>query len=190
VVVPDRLEQYSHGCPTSVASRAKTDNGIRSVDVMPILRDELDAYRSRLDPAPDALVFGTGTRAKGNRTNVRLRMLAPAVERADKRLAKAEVRPLPEGLRPHDLRRMFASLLFAIGEARPYVMAQMGQTTPNLTLTIYARQMDRRDAEPERLNALVQGEIETEKDSNGARAAMVESAEIATKPVESGMQGA
>jgi len=35
-------------------------------------------------------------------------------------------------------------------------MAQMGHTTPNLTLAIYARQMDRRDSEPERLNALVE----------------------------------
>ena len=33
----------------------------------------------------------------------------------------------------------------------------MGHTTANLTLSIYARQMDRRDGEPERLKALVQG---------------------------------
>jgi hypothetical protein len=46
------------------------------------------------------------------------------------------------------------SLLFAIGEAPPYVMAQMGHTTPNLTLAIYARQMDRRDGELEHLKAL------------------------------------
>ena len=36
-------------------------------------------------------------------------------------------------------------------------MAQMGHTTPNLTLAIYARQMDRRDGEPECLKALVEG---------------------------------
>ena len=65
--------------------------------------------------------------------------------------------PPPEGLTPHSLRRTFASLLFAIGETPPYVMAQMGHTTPNLTLAIYARQMDRRDGEPERLKALVAG---------------------------------
>lgn len=55
------------------------------------------------------------------------------------------------------LRRTFASLLFAIGETPPYVMAQMGHTTPNLTLAIYARQMDRRDGEPDRLRTLVEG---------------------------------
>ena len=36
-------------------------------------------------------------------------------------------------------------------------MAQMGHTTANLTLAIYARQMDRRDGELERLKALVVG---------------------------------
>jgi len=47
--------------------------------------------------------------------------------------------------------------VFALGEAPPYVMAQLGHTTPSLTLAIYARQMDRRDGEPERLKALVEG---------------------------------
>jgi hypothetical protein len=56
------------------------------------------------------------------------------------------------------MRRTFASLLYALGEAPPYVMAQMGHTSPNLALSIYAKTMDRRDGEPERLRALVQGE--------------------------------
>jgi hypothetical protein len=53
--------------------------------------------------------------------------------------------------------RTYASLLFAVGGSPPYVMAQMGHTTANLTLAIYARQMDRRDGEPQRLRALVEG---------------------------------
>jgi hypothetical protein len=63
----------------------------------------------------------------------------------------------PDGLTPHSLRRTYASILFAVGESPPYVMGQIGHTTPNLMLTIYARQKDRRDGEPERLNALVEG---------------------------------
>jgi len=59
---------------------------------------------------------------------------------------------------PHSLRRTFASLLFAIGEPPPYVMAQMGHSTASLTLSIDARQMDRRDGDSERLRALVSGE--------------------------------
>src|SRR6185312_125780 len=78
-----------------------------------------------------------------------------------------ETEPLPVGLTPHSLRRTFASLLFALGEAPPYVMAQMGHTTPNLTLSIYARCMDRRDGEPERLKALVEGRIGVPAGTNG-----------------------
>jgi len=36
-------------------------------------------------------------------------------------------------------------------------MEQMGHTTPNLTLALYARAMQRRDGERERLRALVDG---------------------------------
>ena len=36
-------------------------------------------------------------------------------------------------------------------------MAQMGHTMPNLTLSLYARAMQRRDGERERLRALVEG---------------------------------
>ena len=38
-------------------------------------------------------------------------------------------------------------------------MAQMGHTSPQLALAIYAREMDRRDGEPERLRALVEGDV-------------------------------
>jgi integrase len=102
-------------------------------------------------------VFRTSTGRKLGATNIRRRILAKAIEQANKQLSVDESEPLPERLTPHSLRRTYASLLFAIGEAPPYVMAQMGHTTANLTLTIYARQMDRRDGEPERLKALVEG---------------------------------
>jgi hypothetical protein len=47
--------------------------------------------------------------------------------------------------------------LFALGEPPTYVMSQMGHTTPVLTLTLYAREMNRRDGEQARLNPLVAG---------------------------------
>jgi integrase len=90
-------------------------------------------------------------------SNVRSRVLLKAIARANEALATAGVEPLPDGLTPHSLRRTFASLLFAIGEPPPWVMKQMGHRTPNLTLAVYAREMDRRDGEPERLKALVEG---------------------------------
>jgi integrase len=141
---------------TITVRAAKTDAGVRTVNILPVLRDELDAYRARLAPPPHALVFGTAIGTRQTTTNVRRRVLARAVEQANKQLGQHEVESLPERLTPHSLRRTFASLLFAIGEPPPYVMAQMGHTTPNLTLAIYARCMDRRDGEPERLKALVE----------------------------------
>jgi hypothetical protein len=96
-------------------------------------------------------------------------VLAKAIENANELLAADEngqprtedVDLIPTNLTPHSLRRTFASILFAIGETPPYVMAQMGHTTAELTLSIYARQMDRRDGEPERLRALVEGHADS-----------------------------
>jgi integrase len=155
---------------TITVRAAKTDAGVRVVNILPVLRDELGDYRARLDPTPDALVFPTATGRRQGATNVRRRMLAKAVEQANKQVAKDEAEPLPEGLTPHSLRRTFASLLFALGETPPYVMAQMGHTTPDLTLAIYARQMNRRDGEPERLKALVEGREWTAMGGGGSSA--------------------
>src|ERR1019366_6899017 len=99
---------------------------------------------------------GSGKGKFQSSSNVRTRVLVKAVEQANVKLKKAGVEPIPK-LTPHSLRRTFASLLFAIDETPPYVMAQMGHTTANLTLAVYARQMNRRDGEPERLKALVRG---------------------------------
>ena len=38
------------------------------------------------------------------------------------------------------------------------MMAQLGHSTPAVTLRFYAREMSRKDDEPERLRVLVQGE--------------------------------
>jgi hypothetical protein len=57
------------------------------------------------------------------------------------------------------VRRTFASLLFALGASLPYVMAQMGHTTANLTLAIHARHRIAASGESERLIALLNGSI-------------------------------
>jgi integrase len=140
---------------TIIVRAAKTDAGVLTVNLLPVLRDELGDYRARLDPASDALVFCTTTGRRLGATNIRRRVLDKAVKHANAQLAAEGFEPLPDGLTPHSLRRTFASLLFAIGETPPYVMGQMGHATPNLTLAIYARQMDRREGEPERLSTLL-----------------------------------
>jgi integrase len=123
-----------------------------------VLREQLTEYRASVgDVAPTALVFGTGAGAKQQQSNVRRRILAPAVARANEQLAKDELEQLPEGLTPHSLRRTFASILVAVGDDPTYVMGQLGHTDPGLTLRIYSHQMRRRDGERERLQSLVKG---------------------------------
>jgi integrase len=175
---------------TITVPQAKTPAGVRTVYIVPVLRDELTEYRARLEPARDALVFGTTTGKQDGATNVRRRVLAKAVEHANKQLANEGQGQLPAKLTPHDLRRTFASLLFAVGETPPYVMAQMGHTTANLTLSIYARQMDRRDGEPERLRALVEGRDWVAAGSTDTHRADDEDGARSNEPVNSGAEGA
>ena len=87
--------------------------------------------------------IGSGTRTALGRPH-RSDAADKAAELANEQLEDAD--KLPAGLTPHSLRRTFASLLYALGEAPPYVMSQMGHETPALALAIYAREMDRRDA--------------------------------------------
>jgi integrase len=91
-------------------------------------------------------VFATTTGQAHGATNIRKRVLAPAIVKANELLAvdedgePREYEPIRTSITPHALRRTFASILFAIGESPPHVMAQMGHTTAELTLAIYARQ--------------------------------------------------
>ena len=137
---------------------AKTAAGVREVELLPALRGELAEHKAGArGPRPDGLVFATSGGTPQTATNVRRRVLAKAVEKADERLAEAESTPLPERLRltPHSLRRTFASLLFALGRTAPEVMDQLGHTDPKLTLRIYARAMRRDPGENGRLRSLV-----------------------------------
>jgi hypothetical protein len=76
--------------------------------------------------------------------------------------------------------------LFAIGEAPPYVMAQLGHVDPKVTLGIYAKVMDRRDGEPERLKALIRGRVWTAMDSVMAHEAPSKNGAHPPEPVNSG----
>jgi integrase len=109
---------------------------------------------------PGGFVFGT---ARGGRqrsvSSVKQRILAPAIDLANERLAAAGEAPLPNGITPHSLRRAFVSLLYALGQDPPSVMAEMGHTDPGLALRIYAQSMPRDDAERARIQALVNGDL-------------------------------
>jgi integrase len=136
--------------------KAKTDAGVRKVKIRPALRDELLEHKaSTRHDGPAARVFGTSEGKRQSASNVRVRVLARAVQRANEALAERGEAPLP-ALTPHGLRRSFASPLYAIGEAPPVVMQELGHSDPALTLTIYAHAMRRDEGENERLRQLVE----------------------------------
>ena len=136
---------------------AKTDAGVRQVDLLPVLREELAVLKAGTRfGGPDDLVFPTESGGPQNPSNVRNRVMAAAGERANTNLAARGAAPLPEGVTPHSLRRTFISLLLALGEEVPYVMRQVGHTDPKVTLSIYAQVMFRGEGERDRLRALLE----------------------------------
>jgi integrase len=137
---------------------SKTDAGIRLVDILPALRDELLGHRhTNAQASPEQLVFPTSSGSRRDKDNARERVIRPVVEHADTLLARRRQPSLPDGVTAHKLRHTFASILFVRGEDPPYVMAQLGHTDPAFTLRVYAHAMRRVDGDKERLKALVEG---------------------------------
>jgi integrase len=101
----------------------------RTVYIIPVLRDELRSYAAAAKRDQAALVFAMSAGKPHGQTNIGGRVLAAAIEKANEKLSRGRERADPDNLTPHSLRRTFASILFAIGEAPPYVMGQLGHTT-------------------------------------------------------------
>ena len=96
--------------------RSKTDAGMREVDLLPILRDELLQHRIAVGaPDPDQRVFRTSRGRTRDRNNIGLRVMRPVVARADELVRERGENPLPEGVTAHKLRHTFASILIALG---------------------------------------------------------------------------
>ena len=131
---------------------AKTPAGIRDVDIHPRLLDELTAYAANRTPsAGDAPAFPTRNGTRRNKDNVRLRVIAPVVARANE-LRVAEGRPpIRAHVTPHTFRRTYITYMIAAGYDLPYVQAQVGHDHPSVTLSIYAQVM--RTADRDELRA-------------------------------------
>jgi integrase len=110
---------------------SKTEAGVRLVDILPALRDELTSHRhANAQASPSDLVFPTSTGSRRDKDNARERVIRPVVAAADELLARRGHQPLPAGVTAHKLRHTFASILYVRGEDPPYVMAQLGHTVP------------------------------------------------------------
>jgi integrase len=129
----------------------------RKVTLRPVLRDVLAAHKAQASTIdPGAYVFGTAQGKPQGPGNVRTRVLARAVERANARLAEAGGPPLPR-VTPHGLRRTFASVLYALNTDPGEVMDEMGHNDPELALQVYRQSMRREPGDKDRLRALVEG---------------------------------
>jgi integrase len=125
--------------------QAKTDAGIRTIDLTPALRDELAFWLDRSPfKAPNDRVFPTLNGKPDNRHNVNKRLLAKAIEKANTRLAELGIEPIGH-VTPHGLRRTFASLRHAAGDDVAYTSAQLGHESPSFTLTVYVQETKRRE---------------------------------------------
>lgn len=139
--------------------RSKTAAGLREIGIRPILRDVLAAHKAAAyRSGAEDLVFPTMTGGRRDPDNLRGRVLAAVLDRADELLAERGLVPLPKGLTTHKLRHAFASILVALGEDPISVMRQIGHTDPAFTLRVYTHMMSRDPQERERLRALVRGE--------------------------------
>jgi integrase len=139
--------------------RSKTPAGLREIRMLPVLRDILAAYKATAYRGdPDDLVFPTLNGSRRDPDNLRGRVLAPVLGRADELLERRGLVPLPRGLTSHKLRHAFASILVACGEDPVSVMRQIGHTDPSFTLRVYTHMMSLDPGDRERLKALVRGE--------------------------------
>jgi integrase len=123
---------------------AKTEAGVREVEVSLYLRDELlehlmDRQSRKLPMRPTDYFFGTAT---GGRRDPD-RILARSVERASATRAEQGLAPLPP-ITPHSLRRTWATFAAMIGRDPKWIAAQIGHTSPSFTFSVYQQVATRR----------------------------------------------
>jgi integrase len=129
---------------TLAVRKSKTEAGERIVDLTPALRDELAGYiAGRPDAEPTALLFPTHTGRLDTRSNVRKRLLVPAIKKANKTFAKLGIEPMGK-VSPHGLRRTYASLRCAVGDNPAYTCEQLGHTDARFTLRVYTAAVKQR----------------------------------------------
>jgi integrase len=126
-----------------VVREAKTDAGVREVDLSLDVMEELMAWRaSRPSSTGDDFVFATDSGRRRNKDNVRERVLRRVVKRTNEVRAQRDLLPLP-AVTPHALRRTYISLLIEAGAPLPYVMRQVGHEDSRTTLEVYAQVQQR-----------------------------------------------
>lgn len=134
---------FDPGSGTLTVAASKTDAGVRQVDLPDALRKELGAYKLRTLYSAEGPMFRNRKGRRQGVSNVE-RRLKTAIRRANKRLVEIGLRPIDEAVTPHSLRRLYASLRFALGDDPVYVANQLGHTEPGFSMKVYASAVRRR----------------------------------------------
>lgn len=138
----------------------KTENAERRVALVPRLRTILAELKALRGGQPSDYVFGTSKGGRENRSNVSQRILAPAVESANKLLTEQDEEPIRDGLTPHGLRHTYISAMLALGVDVITVGGEVGHRDKASTLNRYGKPMRRAPGDMERLEALYRGDVE------------------------------
>ena len=121
---------------------AKTDAGVRIVDVPAELRAELHVVAEQREQTDIAFPNRNGRRQTPSNVGRRFKTV---VRHANERLGRLGLNPIDAGATPHSLRRLYASLRFALGDDPVYVAQQLGHTDPSFSMKVYARALRRRE---------------------------------------------
>jgi integrase len=129
---------------TLTTGRAKTEAGTyRQVDLPAVLREDLAEQKAHTR-RQDGPVFPNREGGRQTVSNVD-RRLKTVIRRANRRLRQLGIEPISEDTTPHSLRRLYASLRFALGDDPVYVAHQLGHTEPAFSMRVYARAVRRRE---------------------------------------------
>lgn len=137
---------------------SKTSAGERDIELHRVVLRALTERHARLAPEPSDFIWPTAAGSKRDRNNVRNRLLAPVIARADALLAERGQRPLPRpaGLSgvaldkapprvtPHTFRRTYLTYLAWAGRHQRFAMGQAGHKDAKLTLEVYQQTLPSR----------------------------------------------
>jgi integrase len=127
---------------------AKTDKGVREVEMTLFLRDVLvnyvaDRAAAGAPAGPNDHFFGGMSGRRRSEARIRSGVLELSVQRANAARAKAGLAALPT-LTPHSLRRTWATFAALAGRDQNWIADQIGHTTPHFTFSVYEQVHRRR----------------------------------------------
>lgn len=163
---------------------SKTEAGERDVELTAFTLSELRTHLAARRPGTRAPLFPTRTGGRLNASNIRNRLLAECVDRANAKRADEGRMLLPASVTPHALRRTWASLALTAGRDARWVMAQMGHTDARLTLQVYAQVIQRQRVDHELVWQLMRFPDEVETWPGAGRRAAIDPTNGPTPPIE------